>query len=46
MNPDDGKEKIHHPSPYQERFYMVEAPQGKNQRLLNFLSCSSWKENK
>ena len=27
-------EKIHQPTPYQERFYMVEAPSGrKNQRL-------------
>lgn len=30
---------MHNPVPYQERFYMVEAPEGKNQRLLNFLSA-------
>jgi len=39
LTPPDGKEKMHQPSPYQGRFYMVEAPEGKNQRLLNFLSA-------
>lgn len=39
LSPPGGKEKMHQPSPYQGRFYMVEAPEGKNQRLLNFLSA-------
>lgn len=34
-------EGIHQPSPYQERFYMVEAPSGRNDRLVNFLNAPS-----
>jgi len=34
-------EKIHQPSPYQERFYMVEVPSGRNDRLVNFLNAPS-----
>lgn len=35
------EEKIHQPSPYQERFYMVEVPSGRNDRLVNFLNAPS-----
>ena len=41
---DDGKEKMHQPLPYQGRFYMVDAPEGKNQRLLNFISSPRGKK--
>ena len=34
-------EKIHQPTPYQERFYMVEVPSGRNDRLVNFLNAPS-----
>jgi len=34
-------EKMHQPSPYQERFYMVEVPSGRNDRLVNFLHAPS-----
>jgi hypothetical protein len=34
-------EKIHQPNPYQERFYMVEVPNGRNDRLVNFLNAPS-----
>ena len=32
-------EKMHQPLPYQERFYMVGLPLGKNDRLVNFLNA-------
>ena len=44
-NEDSDKEKIHESVPYQGRFYMVEAPSGRNQRLINFLSAPHDKKN-
>jgi hypothetical protein len=38
-DPQSALEKMHQPSPYQERFYMVQVPTGQNDRIVNFLNA-------